>query len=85
MKTHTAKKKHFFGTSTIGEKGQVVVPAAARDAMKLKKGDKLLVFGVGDDTVTFTKLARLEKFASHLEGRLTKIRRIIKKTDPQKS
>lgn len=85
MKTLHHKKKHFFGTATIGEKGQIVVPVEARDAMKLKKGDKLLVFGVGDDTVTFTKLARLEKFASHLEGRLTTIRRIIKKTDPKKS
>lgn len=85
MKTKQTKKKHFFGTATIGEKGQVVVPVEARDAMKLKKGDKLLVFGVGDDTVTFTKLARLEKFASHLEGRLTTIRRIIKKTGSQKS
>lgn len=84
MKTSKAKKKHFFGTSTIGEKGQVVVPAEAREALKLKKGDKLLVFGVGDDTVTFTKFARLEKFASHLEGRLTTIRRIIKKTDAKK-
>ncbi|MCR4323098.1 MAG: AbrB/MazE/SpoVT family DNA-binding domain-containing protein [Candidatus Azambacteria bacterium] len=85
MKNTQSKKKHFFGTATIGEKGQVVVPAEARTAMKLKKGDKLLVFGVGDDTVTLTKLARLEKFASHLEGRLTTIRRIIKKTEPKKS
>lgn len=84
MKAKQTKKKHFFGTATIGEKGQVVVPVEARDAMKLKKGDKLLVFGVGNDTVTFTKFARLEKFASHLEGRLTKIRRIIKKTDSKK-
>ncbi len=80
MKT-SKKKKHFFGTSTIGEKGQVVVPVEARDAMNFKKGDKLLVFGVGYDTVIFTKFARLDKFASHLEGRLTTIRRIIKKTD----
>ena len=85
MKSNQVKKKHFFGTATIGEKGQVVVPAEARDAMKLKKGDKLLVFCVGDDTVTFTKLARLEKFASHLEGRLTTIRRIIKKTNIKKN
>ena len=83
MKT-SKKKKHFFGTSTIGEKGQVVVPVEARDAMNFKKGDKLLVFGVGDYTVIFTKFARLEKFASHLEGRLTTIRRIIKKTDAKK-
>ena len=44
-------KKHkngeqFYGTTTLGEKGQVVIPAEARKVMGIKKGDKLLVFGI---------------------------------------
>ena len=35
--------KHFHGTTTLGEKGQIVIPAYARKAMGLKSGDKLLV------------------------------------------
>ncbi|MDP2676775.1 MAG: AbrB/MazE/SpoVT family DNA-binding domain-containing protein [bacterium] len=75
------KKDHhfFFGTTTVGEKGQVVVPAEARKAMGIKKGEKLLVFGMGHDMLTFTKLSQVEKFASHLSGKLDVIRGVIKK------
>jgi len=71
----------FFGTTTIGEKGQVVIPAEAREAMKLNKGDKLLVFGMGHDMIAFTKLSQVEQFASHLSQKLESIREIIKKTN----
>jgi len=70
----------FFGTTTVGEKGQVVIPAEARNAMGIKKGEKLLVFGMGCDMITFSKLSKVEQFASHLSVRLEAIRGIIKKT-----
>ena len=70
----------FYGTTTIGEKGQVVIPADARKAMKVHKGEKLLVFGMGTDMVILSKLSNLKKFASHLSKRLELIREIIKKT-----
>jgi AbrB family looped-hinge helix DNA binding protein len=72
--------KEFFGTTTLGEKGQVVIPAEAREIMKLSKGQKLLVFGMGDDMVAFCKVDQLEKFASHLSKRLETIRKVIKKS-----
>lgn len=72
--------KEFYGTTTVGSKGQVVIPADARKAMGLKVGDKLLVFGMGFDMIAFTKLSNIEKFASHLATRLESIRTILKKT-----
>ncbi|OGP64450.1 MAG: hypothetical protein A3K22_04285 [Deltaproteobacteria bacterium RBG_16_42_7] len=79
-----AKKKkngeQFYGTATLGEKGQVVIPAEARESMDIRKGDKLLVFGMGCDMIALTKLSKVEQFASHLYGRLDTIREIIKKT-----
>lgn len=77
-----AKKngEQFYGTATIGEKGQVVIPSEAREAMGLKKGDRLLVFGMGCDMIALTKLAKVEQFVSHLSGRLGAIREIIKKS-----
>ena len=73
-------QRTFYGTTTLGEKGQVVIPAAARAAMGLGKGEKLLVFGIGCEMVAFSKLEQLEKFASHLASRLQSIRRIMRKT-----
>ena len=72
--------EQFYGTTTMGEKGQVVIPAEARKAMGIKKGEKLLVFGMGCDMLAFSKLSKIEQFASHLSGRLETIRGIIKKS-----
>jgi AbrB family looped-hinge helix DNA binding protein len=56
----------FFGATTMGEKGQVVIPCDARNFMKLESGDKFLVFGLDEDTIVFTKLSQLQKFEKHL-------------------
>jgi AbrB family looped-hinge helix DNA binding protein len=72
--------EQFYGTTTLGEKGQVVIPIQARKAMDIKKGDKLLVFGMGCDMLAFCKLSKVEQFASHLANRLNAIREIIRKS-----
>ena len=33
----------FHGTTSIGERGQVVIPKKLRESLKLKKGDSFLV------------------------------------------
>ncbi len=33
----------FFGSVTVGERGQIVIPAEARHDLGIKPGDKLLV------------------------------------------
>lgn len=80
MDIRKVNEPKFYGTTTVGEKGQVVVPAEARISMKVKRGEKLLVFGLGTDMVILSKLSNLEKFASHLSKQLVAIRGIIKKT-----
>lgn len=39
------KDKHLFGMVTLGERGQVVLPKKARDALRLEPGDTLIVLG----------------------------------------
>lgn len=39
------KGKHIFGTVTINNKGQIVIPKKAREIMGYKPGDNLLVLG----------------------------------------
>lgn len=37
--------KHIFGTVTVGERGQIVLPKKARDTFNLAPGDTLVVLG----------------------------------------
>lgn len=39
------KGKHAFGIVTVGEKGQIVIPARARKIFGIKPGDRLLLLG----------------------------------------
>ena len=78
-KKNYKKEEDFFGTTTMGEKGQIVIPAEARQALKLEKGEKLLVFGLGSDLLAISKLSNLKKIASHLSNKLEVIQKAIKK------
>lgn len=73
------KDRKFYGTTTLGKKGQTVVPMEARRALKLKEGDKLLVFSFGN-MLAFAKPAGMEKLAIKLAKRLEAINKIIAKT-----
>ncbi|MCR5357413.1 MAG: helix-turn-helix domain-containing protein [Lachnospiraceae bacterium] len=39
------KGKHIFGMVTVGEKGQIVIPAKARKVFSISAGDQLVVLG----------------------------------------
>lgn len=39
------KGKHLFGVVTVGDKGQIVIPAKARKIFDIKPGDSLVVLG----------------------------------------
>lgn len=75
---HPRSQQAFYGTTTIGEKGQAVIPAEARAAMKLKPGEKLLVFSMGHGMLALMKLEHLAKFEQHMAKRLADIRKAVK-------
>ena len=78
--THLPLQKHtFYGTTTLGEKGQVVIPSEARTALQLKKGEKLLVFGMGTSMLAMAKIESLEQFAASLRNKLDAVQAIMKK------
>jgi AbrB family looped-hinge helix DNA binding protein len=41
--TNKCPHERFFGSVTVGERGQVVIPAGARAELGIRPGDKLLV------------------------------------------
>lgn len=72
MNNHT-----FHGSATVGEKGQIVIPAEARAALQIEKGEKLLVFGVGEKGLFITKPSQLEIYAQKLTEKLSNLHDLI--------
>lgn len=65
MYTNNMHDKKLYGTATVGTKGQVVIPAEARDALNIKPGDKLYVIGSqGKQAIGFIKEEQLEALVS---------------------
>lgn len=49
------KGKHVFGLVTVGEKGQIVIPAKARKVFRIQAGDQLLVLGDEQQGIAIVK------------------------------
>lgn len=71
-------EKLFFGSTIIGERGQVVIPQEARSALKLEKGEKLLAFGLKGESLLLTKLSSFRKISEVLEKKQQEINKILK-------
>jgi AbrB family looped-hinge helix DNA binding protein len=72
MAAQPTHPKKLYGTATIGSKGQVVIPADAREDLGLKAGDRLYVVSAGSGGVVFLKEEMLEeivaKMSEQVEG-----------------
>jgi AbrB family looped-hinge helix DNA binding protein len=49
------------GITTLGERGQIVIPQEARKELKLKQKDKLFVFSKLDSVLVLVKMNELQK------------------------
>ena len=56
------KGKHIFGAVTLGEKGQIIIPKAARDIFNLKCGDRLICLGDENQGLAFLKESDMLEF-----------------------
>ena len=72
------KKPEFYGSTTISDKGQIVIPIEARTALNLEKGEKMLVMGMHDGAIMLMKLSNFQKISEELAKMQEEINRIIK-------
>ena len=57
----------FYGAVTVGERGQVVIPAAARRAFGIRAGEKLLIIGhPRDRALVMVRMEDLLRFIDEL-------------------
>ena len=64
----------FYGAATVGDRGQVVIPAEARKAYGINPGDKVLVMGhpMGHG-IMMCKIDQVRDALSDLLGEIGKI------------
>ena len=66
-----------YGSVTVGERGQLVIPAELRKALRIKPGDQLMVFAKLDKRVV--SLMPAKDFSQFLEKAAKLISKLEKK------
>jgi len=70
MKCHT-----FYGSVTVGERGQIVIPAEARNELSIEPGDKLLVMKHPiHHGLVVVKFEAMKEFLEELDRDLDQVR-----------
>lgn len=70
-------KFKFWGSATVGSKGQLVIPAEAREGLNIKEGDKLLIVSPANgETIVVVKPDVLEQRMQHMQ---TNIKDLLEK------
>ncbi len=73
-------KMKFYGSTTIGERGQIVLPAKLRDDFKIKKGEKLLVIGNSDEyRIALVNPDIMSRHLDLMSEKINKMKSTIKK------
>lgn len=71
----------FLGTATVGERGQVAIPAEARRALEIEPGNKLLFFsGPHHSGLLMVKAEDLGRLVKHLTEKAQSIEQLIDST-----
>lgn len=65
------KGKHLYGTVTVSDRGQIVIPKAARDQFKITGGSRLIILG---DEAEGIAMIPAEIFESNMQKLMEAIR-----------
>ena len=70
----------FLGSATVGERGQIVIPAEARQKLDISPGDKLVFFSGfrGGQSLMVMKSEQVSEFVSGAIARLSKLEEITR-------
>lgn len=80
MSKQKENEPEFFGSATVGERGQIVIPADARQRLDIKQGDKLLIFSsLHGNSLMVMKSEQVAAFVNRSMERLTKLGEIARK------
>lgn len=76
-------EKKLYGTATVGTKGQIVIPADAREELSIQPGDRLYVIGSPKGAIGLLKEEMLEAFIEKMNVQVESFK-ALKKTNGKK-
>ena len=76
MEKNPIKDINCFGTTTVGERGQVVIPAEIRKKLKIKTGGKFIAFLTPSGAVVFIPANQFGRIISELNKKLAKLKQL---------
>ena len=73
MQDPTEPKKDMMDMVTLGERGQVVIPAAVRERLGLKPGDRLMAFCKHAEMICLVPTSNMRHLVNVLTAQLAEI------------
>jgi AbrB family looped-hinge helix DNA binding protein len=78
-----APGQRYYGSTVIGEKGQIVIPAEARKAFRLSAGDKVMVFGnESDGRMSIMRADAVAEYVSRGLSKFGELARVLSEETP---
>lgn len=78
--TPMMKDMKFYGSTTVGERGQIVLPAKLRHDFSIKKGDILLVIGNAESyRIVLVNPESMSTYLDLMSKQIDKMKSTIKK------
>lgn len=72
MNVKPSMEDFFVGTATVGERGQVVIPADVRKKLDIHTGDKLIIMGhPSREGIVLLKAEAMREFLNHMAAGLS--------------
>lgn len=74
------KPMKFYGSTTVGERGQIVLPINLRRDLKIEKGDTLIVIGnTHVKSIMLFKEDTMDKYLDYISENITELKNKITK------
>lgn len=63
----------LIGSTTVGERGQIVIPKSIRDRLKIKSGTQVMVMQHGDSPVMVLPIEQMQEMIKHMSEKVARL------------
>ncbi len=68
----------YIGTSVVGDRGQIVIPKDLRDDVRLKPGDRVVMFRHQSGPIVMMPMDAMKKFMNAMSSKLSSLQDFMK-------